>query len=231
MYGARSEAPTTADKILSFYSKMDASFALPPSIEIMNPYASLEAIRCVTRFYQRFYGDHQNRRIIFGINPGRFGAGITGVPFTDPIRLANVCAIENNFQKKPELSSLFVYEVINAYGGTDAFYRNFFITALSPLGYTRDGRNLNYYDDKELMKSCEPFIVNSIVEQIRILSPGPVAWCLGEGANFRYFTKLNERYEFFREIRPLPHPRWVMQYRRKELDRFIEIYCQSLQIN
>ena len=49
------------------------------------------------------------RHLLLGINPGRFGGGVTGIPFTDPIRLQNVCGIENNFEKKQELSSVFIY--------------------------------------------------------------------------------------------------------------------------
>jgi len=217
-----------ADRILDFYGQMDASFSLPPAIRIMNPYADPEAMSCVTQFYQRFYNDQHHRRIIFGINPGRFGAGITGVPFTDPIRLANVCAIGNNFQKKQELSSVFIYHMVEAYGGPELFYSHYFITAISPLGYTKDGRNLNYYDDKELVKSCEPFILESIQKQVEILEPGPVAWCLGEGTNYKYFSRLNERFQFFRQIIPLPHPRWVMQYRAREIEKYVQLYCDAL---
>jgi len=220
--------PTQADKILSFYQQIDASFPLPAGVEIMNPYSDPKAWGCVTQFYQRFYADHKNRKIIFGINPGRFGAGVTGVPFTDPIRLANDCAIENNFQKRPELSSLFVYEVIRAYGGVTSFYSDYFITALSPLGYMKDGRNLNYYDDKQLIALSEEFIVHSIELQVKMVNPGSIAWCLGEGTNFKLFNGLNQRYHFFSEIMPLPHPRWIMQYRRKSIDIYIQKYVEAL---
>jgi hypothetical protein len=219
---------TNADKILRFYQQMDASFPLPPGIEIMNPYANPVALSYVTQFYQRFYGDHKNRRIIFGINPGRFGAGVTGVPFTDPIRLANVCAIDNNFQKRPELSSLFVYEMIEAYGGAGSFYGDYFITALSPLGYVKEGRNLNYYDDRQLIEASQQFIVVSIQQQVEMLNPGQIAWCLGEGMNYRIFNKLNEHYKFFSEIIPLPHPRWIMQYRRKSMSEYVKMYLDAL---
>jgi hypothetical protein len=220
--------PTQADKILSFYQHLDASFSLGLGIEIMNPYQNADAWNCVTQFYQRFYSDYKNRRIIFGINPGRFGAGVTGVPFTDPIRLANVCAIANNFKKTPELSSVFVYEMIEAYGGATSFYNDYFITALSPLGYVRAGRNLNYYDDKQLIVDSEPFIVDSIKQQVRMLNPGPVGWCLGEGTNYKLFNKLNHRYQFFDSIVPLPHPRWIMQYRRKSINQYIQLYLDAL---
>jgi hypothetical protein len=219
---------TQADKILRFYQQMDASFPLPPGIEIMNPYTDPVAITYVTQFYQRFYTDHKNRRIIFGINPGRFGAGVTGVPFTDPIRLANVCAIENNFQKRAELSSIFVYEMIAAYGGPTSFFGDYFITALSPLGYVKGGRNLNYYDDKQLIADSEQFIIDSIQQQVAMLNPGKIAWCLGEGTNYRVFKKLNEFHQFFDEIIPLPHPRWIMQYRRKSMNEYVRLYVDAL---
>ena len=54
--------------------------------------------------------------------------------------------------KKQELSSVFMYEMINAYGGAELFYKRFYITAVSPLGFVKNGRNLNYYDDKILAK-------------------------------------------------------------------------------
>jgi hypothetical protein len=42
--------------------------------------------------------------------------------------------------------------------------------------------------------------------------------------------KLNERYHFFEQIIPLPHPRFIMQYRRKKLDQFIQLYLRRLGI-
>jgi len=32
----------------------------------------------------------------------------------------------------------------------------------------------------------------------------------------------------FEEVRPLPHPRWVMQYRLKRIDEFIDLYKDQL---
>jgi len=33
---------------------------------------------------------------------------------------------------------------------------------VSPLGFTKNGINLNYYDDKELLLAVAPFITDSI---------------------------------------------------------------------
>jgi hypothetical protein len=152
------------------------------------------------------------------------------VPFTDPIRLAEPCGIQNAFKKQAELSSQFVYTMIAAYGGVEDFYARFFFTAISPLGFVRDGKNLNYYDDKELMRDCEPFVLACIRRQLETMPTDPRCYCLGEGANFKYFSRINERHGFFKEVVPLPHPRWVMQYRRKRVGEFVDLYLSRLSL-
>ncbi len=182
----------------------------------------------MTAFYEKFYSDINPRIFIFGINPGRFGAGVTGVPFTDPIRLKEECNIDNDFAKKPELSSIYVYQFIGAYGGLELFYKNFYITSLSPLGFTKNGININYYDDRKLQETVEPFILESIRTQQQFGTSRKVALCMGQGKNAAYFQKINEKHHFFEQIIPLPHPRWVMQYRRKSVVEFIQLYVENL---
>ena len=165
--------------------------------------------------------------MIFGINPGRFGGGITGIPFTDPVRLQEACGIDNPFKKQAELSSVFVYKMIDAFGGPREFYSRFFITALSPLGFTKEGKNLNYYDDRQLLTSIQPFVCRTIEQQLQIF-PSSVAYCMGEGTNYKIFQKINQDKAYFESIVPLPHPRWIMQYRRKKLDEYVALYVNRL---
>jgi hypothetical protein len=219
---------TQADNILQFYKSLRPDFDPGHGIEIMNPFTDASAWSLTETFYRKFYSDSHRRVLIFGINPGRFGGGITGIPFTDPIRLETDCGIKNDLRKVPELSSVFVYEVIKAYGGAQKFYKQFLITALSPLGFVKNGLNLNYYDDKTLLKDSEPFIVDCIRKQKEAISTIDTCFCLGEGTNFKIFKKLNEKYGFFSSIIPLPHPRWIMQYRRKRVDEFVERYVAAL---
>ena len=220
---------TFAEHVVAFTRLLrPPDIALPPGFEWLFPYDNPETMRALTTFYERFYADNQARTFIFGINPGRFGAGVTGVPFTDPVRLATLCGIENDFQKKPELSSIFVWEFIHAYGGAAAFCRDFYITSLSPLGFVKDGKNINYYDDRLLQKAAEPFIAWNVRTQLEFGAQRDAALCLGEGQNFAFFQKLNAKHGFFKEIVPLPHPRWVMQYRRKRVDEFVERYVGVL---
>ena len=223
---------TQASAILAFYKGLSPSFSMPEGIAIMNPFLDTTAWRLTRAFYDKFYSDDRPRHFIFGINPGRFGGGVTGVPFTDPIRLQEKCGISNDLKKLPELSSQFIYEMIDVYGGVEEFYNDHFITALSPLGFTWNGKNLNYYDDKELLKTSEPFILQCIRQQLdTIATTTDRCFCLGEGENYKQFRRLNDKQGFFKEIVPLPHPRWVMQYRRKKMGEYTAQYVSRLRGN
>ena len=218
-----------AEYVLKFYKSLDLSqHKLPKDVEVLNPYQDKTAIDLTQKFFTKFYSDNNPRRIIIGINPGRFGGGMTGIPFTDPIRLAKICGIENDIPKKPELSSDFIYQMIEAYGGTEKFYGKYFISSVSPLGFTKDGKNLNYYDIKELQLALEDFIIASIRKQLTFGISTDIAFCLGEGQNYKFLQALNKEHKFFGKIVPLPHPRFIMQYRRKYLGEFIERYLKEL---
>ncbi|HMH21594.1 MAG TPA: uracil-DNA glycosylase family protein [Puia sp.] len=219
---------TQSAAILDFYTRLKPCFTLPEGISIMNPFTEPATWKLTRAFYEKFYGDAHPRVFIFGINPGRFGGGVTGVPFTDPIRLQEKCGIPNDWKKLPELSSQFIYEMIDGFGGVEAFYRQFFFTALSPLGYTLNGKNLNYYDDKALLKASEPFMLDCIRQQLESMPTISTCFCLGEGENFKQFSRINEKHRFFDKIIPLPHPRWVMQYRRKKMKEYVDVYVGKL---
>lgn len=220
---------TFADHVLAFTRNLRLpDIPLPPDFEWLFPYSQPETMAALTAFYQKYYTDSQPRNFMFGINPGRFGAGITGVPFTDPVRLETECGIQNDFPKKQELSAQFVWMFIHAYGGAEAFCRRFYITSMSPLGFIKSGININYYDDRQLLKASEPFIVWNIRTQLEFGARRNAAVCIGEGQNFKVFKKLNDQHGFFKEVIPLPHPRFVMQYRRKRLDEFVGNYVSVL---
>jgi Domain of unknown function (DUF4918) len=193
----------------------------------MQPFADAETWRVCQLFYNKYYNDDNRRYCIIGINPGRFGGGVTGIPFTDPIRLEKECGIQNNWQRKQELSSVFVYEMINAFGGLQVFYNQFYFTSISPLGFTKAGKNLNYYDDKVLTERIVPFAVDCFNKQIEWGLHTSVAFCLGEGANYKFLSKLNNEYKLFEKIVPLSHPRFIMQYKLKTKDVYIEKYLQE----
>jgi hypothetical protein len=220
---------TFSKNILSFFKNLNLNIELPPDVEVMNPFHNTTTFDICKKFYNKFYNDNNSRHLIMGINPGRFGGGITGVPFTDPIRLQKICGIENDFQKKQELSSLFIYEIISSFDGPEKFYNEFYISSISPLGFTKHNKNLNYYDNKQLETAIRGFVIECIITQLKFGINTDVVFCLGEGKNLIYLSRLNEEMKFFKKIVPLPHPRFIMQYKLKKKEEYIERYLRELQ--
>jgi len=212
-----------AESIINFYRFLEPP-RLPKGIEILFPQKSEEVMKVVETFFYKFYNDTNPRHLIFGINPGRFGAGTTGINFTAPKQLKEICGIDHCFKSQTELSAEFIYESIQAFGGIKNFYENYFITSVSPLGFVTNGLNLNYYDDKNLQNAVTPFIISSIQKQIALGFKTDFCICIGGDKNLKFFSALNKEYKFFDEIVPLPHPRFIMQYRRKQKEIYIQQY-------
>jgi len=214
--------------ILNFLFNLQLPFKLPEDVEVLDAHRREDVQKACIAFYKKYYNDNNKRHVLIGINPGRFGGGTTGIPFTDPIRLETICGIENDFQKKQELSSVFIYEMIDAFGGAKKFYHQFYFSAVSPLGFVKHAKNLNYYDDKELMQRIQPFVVDCMQQQIAFGLQTDICFCIGEGENFKYLQKLNAQYKWFDKIETLAHPRFVMQYRLKRKEEFIRDYLRKL---
>ena len=108
--------PTFADKVIQFNQQLSFNKKLPDGIQIMNPFeGNTEILTIAKTFYHKFYNDNRPRKFIIGINPGRLGAGVTGIPFTDTKRLASICNIKIDSFSTHEPSSVFVYDVIEKY--------------------------------------------------------------------------------------------------------------------
>lgn len=217
-----------AEKVLQFYKNVHIGYSLPEGVEVMNPYRNSACVEVCTKFYNTFYNDSSKRFLILGINPGRHGAGVTGIPFTDPVKLEKIFGISNPFPKRPELSAEFIHQTIESFGGHPNFFSKFFISSVSPLGFTRESKNLNYYDEPVLKRSLEPFIKESMETILTFGVRREVAFCLGEGENYKYLKSLNQGAKFFEGIIPLPHPRFIMQYRRKKMDLYVDDYVRKL---
>jgi hypothetical protein len=222
---------TWAEHLFEFYTSLKPTQKLPNGVLWLYPQQSEEVLLVVRQFLQKFFNDTKERRLFLGINPGRFGAGVTGVNFTAARQLTEDCEIQHSFKKGSELSAEFIYAVIRAYGGPQRFYQDFFIGSVCPLGFVKEGKNINYYDDKELQAAVEPFIIESIEKQLQFPVKRDRCLCIGGEKNFKYLSGLNSRFQWFREITPLPHPRFIMQYRRKEIQPFIQLYLDALKNN
>jgi len=217
-----------SNRVLQYYHQLSGPANLPSHVVVLNPYQNTYALSLCQQFYDKYYSDDQPRKILFGINPGRLGAGLTGIPFTDPTALSNRCAIPNTLNQRAQLSSSFIYEMIASFGGAAAFYARYYISALSPLGYVSKGVNLNYYDLPNYKTLFESYIVTQIKAQLNFKIDRSVAFSVGKGKNFDFLYYLNKKYQFFDAVVALPHPRWVMQYKLKQKDDFISDYLSQL---
>lgn len=116
-----------------------------------------------------------------------------------------------------------------AYGGPTKFYSKYLVSAVSPLGFTREGKNINYYDERKLEQAVRPFASNCIDNLMHIGVSRKRCYCIGEGKNLAFLQVLNTENRWFEEITPLAHPRFIMQYKRKQLDNYIRTYLDHLE--
>ena len=220
---------TWAQHLINYYKALQPPVELPNNVEWLYPQQNPEVISIVETFCNKFYDDSKERTLLLGINPGRFGAGITGVNFTASKELEEYCDIDHPFKKRSELSAEFIYKVINAYGGVNPFYAQFFIGSVCPLGFIKGGKNINYYDDKALQQTVKPFIVQNLKKLLSFNVDNNICLCIGGEKNFKFLEALNQEYGFFKKIIPLPHPRFILQYRRRERDLYLQQYLDALE--
>ena len=217
-----------SEKLITYYLELKPPKNLPKGIEVLFPQKDPQVIELVKTFHKKYFNDTYPRSLMLGINPGRHGAGITGVNFTAPRQLKENCGIEHPLKVSSELSAEFIYDMINEYGGVNEFYKNWFIGAVSPLGFIKNGKNINYYDDKKLLDAVTPFIIDCINKQMAMGFNVERCLCIGGEKNFKFLSGLNKEYNWFKEIVPLPHPRFILQYRRKQKDKYIQQYLSAL---
>ena len=220
-------------RVIQYLKGLEFNGELPEGISIMNPIRDNPAVLpIVSQFYNKFYDDHNRRSIILGINPGRFGAGTTGIPFTDSKRLAEKCGIIINGLNTFETSSVFIYDMIDAFGGTEKFYGKFFLSAVCPLGFTlardkKESINYNYYDSPVLLAAMKDFIIDNLMKQLDLGIDREVCFCLGTGRNYKFLLQLNNELSIFKKIVPLEHPRFIMQYKLRKKNDYIEKYLDA----
>ena len=215
---------TFGSRVVDFYQHLTPPRLKGLGVDVLFPYRDAAVMEATAAFYRKFFDDSRKRVFLIGINPGRFGGGTTGIPFTDPVSLATQCGIVNPFPKRRELSAEYIEALLDRWGGPRDFYKRFFITAVSPVGFTKGGKNYNYYDDPELLAALRPFIIRSVRAQLDFGARRDVAVVLGTGTNFRFLRNLNAEQKFFHELQVVEHPRFIMQYRRPRVGQFLDKY-------
>ncbi len=119
----------------------------------------------IQRFNRHYYKDGAPKVVLCGINPGRLGAGKTGIPLID---FASLSTMLPDIQRQDsERSAGFFHEVIQSIG-TERFYRHFYVTNISWVGYQSQQRNVNY---DQLPSSAQDFVYQMFLSEMELVSP------------------------------------------------------------
>ena len=172
----------------------------------------------ISAFWKKFYGNSVPRIMICGINPGRLGAGKTGVPFLDFASLSQL--IPGIDRHDSENSASFFFEVVKSFGA-ESFFKTFYVTNFSSVGYVKDGVNFNYND---LPQVALETVERNFLAEIAIVEPTHVI-SLGR-----------EVHRSVRKLLPpgidcslyLPHPSWIATYRSNEVGYWVQRYREVL---
>ena len=63
-------------KIIEIYNNLE-KVNTPKNTNILDPYSDKKVQKIYRKFYKKYFHDSKRRIILFGINPGRLGGGIT----------------------------------------------------------------------------------------------------------------------------------------------------------
>ena len=225
---ASTDSKSFASGVAAFLTSLTLDIELPDGFSILDPYRHDDVVDVVRQFCAKYYAGNRKRIAVWGINPGRFGGGVTGLSFTDPTALVDLLDLKTQITGRRELSAEFVSRVIDAYGGPKAFYRDFFLSALSPLGFEAGGKNINFYDDADLARRIAPVHPRVDVGATR---PGLVpdrCIVLGTGKLRDYMERILRPDLPYKTVEYLEHPRFIMQYRRQRLQEFVDKYVETL---
>jgi len=226
-----------ADRLLKLVGSVTLEgVPLPRGVHVLDPLRgenSTEVGRIVRDFHRKFFSDDRPRQLMLGINPGRLGAGSTGLCFTDTKRCESDLGIPVLGFRTHEPSSDFFYRVVRAMGGAESFYHDTYVQAICPLGFTKPGSkgdpvNLNYYDDRGLQRAITPFVTAWLRKLIATGMRTDRVFCIGTGKNLTYLEALNAEHRLFDRIVALEHPRFIMQYKARQVDAYVVKYVAAL---
>jgi hypothetical protein len=222
----RGKTVTFRNRVTEFYQTFSAPTSLSADIELINPYEDSSRRRAIEEYYAKFFNDENVRVHILGINPSRMHPTATGVNYTDGYALENFCGIENSFSKSRELTSDFFYQVVDAIGGAEEFFGRIFPWAMMPVTVTKKGNYANYYGN-DVVEDLKDLVRENVKWTSQLPSTGRLV-ILGSGENQKFFENLPGSPFGYNDVRVVPHPRWVLQYNRANVDKFIGQYVDAL---
>ncbi len=155
----------------------------------------------IERFHKNYIEPYQPRVAIVGINPGRFGSGKVGIPFLDFGTAGELLGEKGRTDS--EKSARFFYSVVSHFG-PHQFYSTFHVTNISWLGFTKGGRNINYY---RLPGDIQEVIFNRFTSEMALVNPTDIISTSREVQKTLGYLKDRGKIKANIETR-LKHPRW-----------------------
>ncbi len=70
-------------------------------------------------------------------------------------------------------------------------------------------------------------MIANIRKQISLEINTDICFCFGTGKNEKFLRKVNEEYQFFKKVIALEHPRFIMQYKSKSKQTYVDKYMEA----
>ncbi|HZL11862.1 MAG TPA: uracil-DNA glycosylase family protein [Prolixibacteraceae bacterium] len=174
----------------------------------------------IIEFHKKYVQPNSPKIVMCGINPGRRGAGITGIPFIDTNSLSKMLPDISN--PKTEKSAKFFFSIIEEFG-INGFYRNVHVTNMSWFGFYEldKGTNINY---NSLPTEIQNDLIDKFVEEMDFINPNVII-PIGDIVNWELLYNLKVKNRLNAEIGPrLYHP----AYRLVDRKTYIETLTKYL---
>ncbi len=157
------------DNMLSFYNQIrNLNQLKQENVIVLNEFSKNDKV--IRKFYEKYIDCNiGNIKVVMcGINPGRYGAGKTGIPFIDFNSLSEL--LPEVHRKDSEKSAEFFYSIIKNYGAKK-FYSNVYVTNICSVGFEKDKKNYNYY---QLPGSVKDIIYVNFLDKMKIINPNVI---------------------------------------------------------
>jgi hypothetical protein len=102
---------------------------------------------------------------------------------------------------------------------------------LFPWRFGRGMMGIDFMGPGQLQNEVTHFIIDNIKKQWALGYITDRCICVGREKNFKFLAALNNDHCFFKQIIPLPYPRFIWQCRRKQRDLYRGQYLNALKGN
>jgi uracil-DNA glycosylase len=164
----------------------------------------------IIEFHKKYVQPNSPKIVMCGINPGRKGAGISGIPFIDTNSLSKMLPDISNL--KSEKSAKFFFSIVEELG-INEFYKNVHVTNMSWFGFYKldKGTNLNY---NSLPIEIQNVLIDKFVEEMDFINPDVII-PIGDIVNWELLFNLKVKNRINAEIaQRLYHPAYRLVDRK-----------------